>query len=53
MHYRLSCRHFHATHTSVPTDTACVSIQIQKYFCKLYFYFIYETELVEMKNSSG
>ena len=32
MHYRLSCRHFHATHTSVPTDTACVSIQIQKYF---------------------
>ena len=51
MHYRLSCRHFHATHTSVPTDTACVSIQIQKYFVSYIFH--YETELVEMKNSSG
>ena len=51
MHYRLSCRHFHATHTSVPTDTACVSIQIQK--CFVVIFYIYETELVEMKNSSG
>ena len=43
MHYRLSCRHFHATHTSVPTDTACVSIQIRN----IVSHIIYKTELVK------